>query len=89
MNIYDQDLKLDHDKAAAEVRAQAGVNPTVAAHTLRIIQTAALLDIGDSLRTLAIEAAISMSRNGDLDTFPDTAEDTPAEPDISLSLIHI
>lgn len=67
MNIYDEDLKFDPDKAAAELRATPAVsNKDAKRETVAIIQTAALIDIADSLRTLAIEAAIAMAKRGDL-----------------------
>jgi hypothetical protein len=67
MNLYNDDLQLDHDKAAAEVRATPAISSAEARRERYAeLQSAALVDIADSLRTLAVEAAISMARNGDL-----------------------
>jgi hypothetical protein len=85
MNIYDEDLHFDPDKAMAEVRAASGViNRDALRNQLAIVQTAALVDIADSLRTLAVESAIAMGKAGAFEGL----DDEPTAPD-SLAILNV
>lgn len=91
MNLYDNDLKFDPDKAGAELRGVVGMNnDATARRELATIQTAALIDIADSLRTLAIESALAMGKAGvfdALDTTYETAGDGSAPID-SVAILN-
>jgi hypothetical protein len=78
MDIYNDDLQLDPDKAAAELRALPAVSNKDAKRESYVhLQTAALIDIADSLRTLAVEAAVSMADAGHFDHLDDGPDNDP------------
>jgi hypothetical protein len=79
MDIH-TDGEFDVDKAAAQVVTQARTSsPAQRAGNLDVIKTAALVDIAGSLRTLALEAALKMHRDGELVT-DEQGDDLTGQP---------
>jgi hypothetical protein len=67
MDIHNEDGGLDFEKAVRELKSANGMNnPEQGRRNVVAIQTAALIDIADSLRTLALEAGLAMAHRGDL-----------------------
>lgn len=77
--------EFDPDAAAAELAALSGLTNLPARDAgMRLIATAALVDIADSLRTLAVKAAVELGAAGHLDAL-DIATEGPGDEPVDLT----